>query len=141
GKTALVSAFVNELPPDARVLRAECSPVRQDLPYATLAHWIRELTGVEPEQQRETAEELVRTALGEWGNADEEEAITERMTEVPIGSTARAQDDGEEAHNRALMYSGFRRLLARAAAEGPLVVVLDGLQWCDQQTLDMVSEL
>lgn len=141
GKTALVSAFVNELPPDARVLRAECSPVRQDLPYATLAHWIRELTGVEVEQPLEAAIGLVHTALGEWGNPDEEQAMAERMAELAIGSATKAQDDGEDAHNRALLFSGFRHLLARAASEGPLVVVLDGLQWCDQQTLELVSEL
>ena len=29
GKTALLTAFLNELPPDARVLRAECSPALQ----------------------------------------------------------------------------------------------------------------
>src|SRR5690606_5959524 len=141
GKTALVSAFVNELPPDARVLRAECTPARQDLPYATMAHWIRELTGVEVEQRPDMAVGLVTTALGEWGNPDEERAIAERMAELAIGSATRAQDDGEDAHNRALLFTGFRRLLGRAASEGPLVVVLDGLQWCDQQTLELVSEL
>ncbi len=141
GKTALVGAFVNELPPDARVLRAECTPVRQDLPYATLSDWVRELTGVEVDQPLPAALELVSTALGDWGHPEEEQRIATCIGELAIGRASRVQDEGEEAHNRLLVFSGIRRLFARAASEGPLVVVLDGLQWCDQQSLDLVSEL
>lgn len=141
GKTALVGAFVNELPPDARVLRAECTPVRQDLPYATLSDWVRELTNVEIDQPLAQATELVATALGGWGHPEEELRIATCVAELASGRASRVQDEGEEAHNRALVFSGLRHLFANAASEGPLVVVLDGLQWCDQQSLDLVSEL
>ncbi len=141
GKTALVGAFVNELPPDARVLRAECIYVRQEIPYATVGEWVRELTEVKLDQPLSEAIELVASALGEWGHPEEEQNIAQRLGELATGRASRVQDEGEEAHNRVLVFSGLRHLFARAAAEGPLVVVLDGLQWCDQQSLDLVAEL
>ncbi len=140
GKTALVNAFVNELPPDAQVLRAECSPVRRDVPYATVGEWVRELTGLTGEHSTEAAEQRVADALGEMPG-EERGAVVQRMAELTTGRAARAQDEGEEAHNRSLIYAGLRRFLARAAETGPLVVVLDGMQWCDRSSLELVAEL
>ena len=123
------------------MLRAECTYVRQEIPYASVSEWVRELTDVKLDQALPEAVELVANALGEWGHPDEERNVAERLGELATGRASRVQDEGEEAHNRALVFSGLRHLFARAAAEGPLVVVLDGLQWCDQRLLKRVPSL
>ena len=40
GKSALVAAFTHDLPPNARVVRVECSPVRMEVPYASIAELV-----------------------------------------------------------------------------------------------------
>src|SRR6266542_1388690 len=50
GKTALVATFLSELPPDARVLRAECSPARAQLPFGVVSDFIREASDLGAEQ-------------------------------------------------------------------------------------------
>src|SRR5262245_56217892 len=42
GKTALVATFLAELPTDARVLHVECSPVKSELPFGTVADLLRD---------------------------------------------------------------------------------------------------
>ena len=50
GKTALVATFLSELPPDARVLRVECSPARTELPFGVVSEFVREAVGVTSDQ-------------------------------------------------------------------------------------------
>src|SRR5690606_35794802 len=63
GKTALTSAFLSELPPDARVLRVECSPAKSEVPLSTINEWIRELTGTRPGQSLDVARQRIADAL------------------------------------------------------------------------------
>src|SRR5262249_36171633 len=46
GKTALVATFLSELPADARVIQIECSPVKSELPLATVTDMLRDVTGL-----------------------------------------------------------------------------------------------
>ncbi|HEX9621101.1 MAG TPA: protein kinase, partial [Polyangiaceae bacterium] len=140
GKTALATTFLNELPPDARILRVECSPARSEVPFAAVAEWIRELTGTKPEQSLQEATERVREALGQFAADTEAPEIISRLAELVTGRTASAQDEADHALNRQLVATGLRRFFARAALEAPLVVVLDGLQWCDTPSLKLVAE-
>src|SRR5258708_25328103 len=50
GKSALVSALAAELPPDARVVRADCSPASSELPFAAVGQFVREFTGTRVDQ-------------------------------------------------------------------------------------------
>ena len=57
-------------------------------------------------------------------------------------SASSRRGDDEDAHYRKkLLVSGVRHLVAAIALEQPLVVVIDGLQWADKPTLDLVAEL
>ena len=42
GKTALVATFLAELPPNARLVHVECTPVTMEVPYAAVAELVRE---------------------------------------------------------------------------------------------------
>jgi eukaryotic-like serine/threonine-protein kinase len=140
GKTALVYAFLNELPPDAHVLRAECSQGRRDVPFGVVSDWLRELTGTRAEQPLDHARHLVEDALG-WADLPEMREAVERLTELCTGRYGSVFDEGEIEHRKQSILLGLSRLLSRLAAEGPLVIVLDAMQWCDFGTLDLMLAL
>jgi eukaryotic-like serine/threonine-protein kinase len=140
GKTALLNAFLNELPPDARVLRVECSPALAEVPFATVTEWMREVTGTRADQRLDDARQLVTDALGEFGNDEDAPEIIERIAELVTGRVRAAADEADVARSRQLIALGLRRFLTRAAREAPLVVALDGLQWVDRPSLELIIE-
>src|SRR6185295_1929886 len=141
GKTALANAFLTELPPDARVLRVECSPARRELPFSNAGQWLRELTGTRLEQPLEEAQSLVEHALGEALEGVNRAEIIAIMAELATGRLARADDEADVARHRRLLATGIRRAFTRLAQQAPLVVVLDGIHWADVQSLELVSSL
>ncbi len=141
GKTALVSTFLSELPPDARVLRVECSPARSELPFGNVAEWVRELTGTRENQPLDEARQLISEVLGEFAGGQSGSEIMTRMAELVTGRVAVAADEADVEHNRRLVAGGMRRFFARAAMESPLVVMIEGLQWADRPSLELLSEL
>ena len=140
GKTALLAAFLNELPPDARVLRVESSPALSEVPFATISEWIRELTGTRVDQPFEQARDQITDAFGEFANEPEGPEVALRMAELATGRVRQAVDDADVVETRQLIALGMRRFFARAAMEAPLVVALDGLQWSDRPSLDLIVE-
>jgi serine/threonine protein kinase/tetratricopeptide (TPR) repeat protein len=140
GKTALLAAFLNELPPDARVLRVESSPALSEVPFATISEWIRELTGTRIDQPFEQARELITDAFGEFAEEPEGPEVVLRMAELATGRVRQTVDDADVAELRQLIGLGMRRFFARAAIDAPLVVALDGLQWSDRPSLDLIVE-
>ncbi|OQX69731.1 MAG: hypothetical protein B6A08_03765 [Sorangiineae bacterium NIC37A_2] len=143
GKTALVYAFLHELPPDARVLRADCLQGRRDVPFGVVTDWLRELTHTRADQPRDQARRLVEEALG-WADIPETPETrdsVERLTDLVTGRQTDVFDESEVEHQKQALLLGLRQLAVRLASEGPLVVVLDAMQWCDFGTLDLVRAL
>jgi serine/threonine protein kinase/tetratricopeptide (TPR) repeat protein len=140
GKTALLTAFLNELPPDARVLRAECSPALSEVPFATVSEWVRELTGTRSDQSLDEARALISEALSELAGGEDGPEIIERMAELATGRVRSSVDEADVARSRQLVSLGLRRFFARAALDAPLVIALDGLQWADRPSRELVSE-
>jgi serine/threonine protein kinase/tetratricopeptide (TPR) repeat protein len=141
GKTALANAFLAELPPDARVLRVECSPARRELPFSNAGQWLRELTGTRLDQPLQEAIALVEHALGDALEGTNRAEIISYMSELATGRLARADDEADVARHRRLLATGIRRAFTRLAQQAPLVVVLDGIHWADVQSLELVSGL
>ncbi len=140
GKTALLAAFLNALPPDARVLRVESSPALSEVPFATISEWIRELTGTRVDQPFEQARAQINEAFGEFADEQEGQEVVLRMAELATGRVRQTVDDADVAETRQLIALGMRRFFARAAMDAPLVVALDGLQWSDRPSLDLIIE-
>jgi serine/threonine protein kinase/tetratricopeptide (TPR) repeat protein len=140
GKTALLTAFLNELPPDARVLRAECSPALSEVPFATVSEWLRELTGTRSDQSLDEARTLINDALSELAGGEDGPEIIERMAELATGRVRSSVDEADVARSRQLVSLGLRRFFARAALDAPLVIALDGLQWADRPSRELVIE-
>ena len=120
----------------ARRRRASCrSP--------TLGEWLRELTGTRARSAarggaaRSSAHALGDALEGTEPSRDRRAA----SASSPPGALARATTRRTWRAIAALLVTGIRHAFTRARAAAPLVVVLDGLQWADEQSLELVAEL
>ncbi|MEJ7731722.1 MAG: protein kinase [Polyangiaceae bacterium] len=140
GKTALVATFLAELPTDARVVHIECSPVKSELPLATLADLLREVTQIGLDQSLEQATLVLSTMLGAAAKSAAAARVVTRLAELCTGKQAEHQED-EGGYRKDLLLTGVRYLLGAMAIKQPLVIVVDGLQWSDRASLEFVQEL
>ncbi|WP_050433317.1 serine/threonine-protein kinase PknK [Chondromyces crocatus] len=141
GKTALTAAFLAELPSDARILHVECSPVKQELPLATLSDVLRDITGMGLEHTLEDASSVLRGLLGPAARTPAGTRIVSRLSELVTGKQGDQPDEDAPSYGRDLLLRGVRYLLGALARHQPLVIVIDGLQWSDRQSLDLIQEL
>ncbi len=141
GKTALVSTFLSELTGETTVVRVECAPARSEIPYAALADWFREMLGIAPNDPLDAVRRKITEQLPSLTELDEHDALSQCLAEMATGIVAEAADEAEASWNRHHLKTGMRAALAFATREHPLVVVVEGLQWCDRPTLELTREL
>ncbi len=141
GKSAVVNAFLSELPPDARVLRVECSPARSDLPFGNAAQWVRELLETEPDAPAEQVRAEVQNVIGDFATGRNGEQMIDALTLLVTGKAAEFGDEADVALHRRLVAAGLRRFFAVTAAEQPLVVVVESAQWADRPSSELFAAL
>ena len=141
GKTALVATYLGELPPNARLIRAECTPVRIEVPYSTVADLVRDAVGASGEETFDDMALLIARAGGRE-SGDAANPMVARLAEIASNQQRDKDGDDEDAHFRKkLLVSGVRHLVAALALEQPLVIVIEGLQWADKPSLELLTEL
>jgi serine/threonine protein kinase/tetratricopeptide (TPR) repeat protein len=139
GKTALVDAFVGELPPNVRVVRVECTPVRMEVPYATVSALVREAIGATGEEGFDEVASLIARAGGGTTADETASPMVSRLAEL---ATNRRSGGDEDAHTRKKgIVSAVRNLVAAMALQQPLVVLVDGLHWTDKASLEALAEV
>jgi class 3 adenylate cyclase/ketosteroid isomerase-like protein len=126
GKSRLLSEFAGQLEGRARVLTAQCSPAG-GATFAPLAEALR------AHFQLETGEALraALDALVAAGDAAEHSAIAIGMDALLTGTPALPEE----------IFFVVRRLLSALAAEQPVVLVIDDLQWAEPLLLDFTEHL
>jgi tetratricopeptide (TPR) repeat protein len=142
GKTALLASVLAELPEAARVLHVECSPARSELPFGTVCDLLREATGVGPEHTLEQATHALEALLPPAPRGPNPARLAARLAELVTGrpGDAAAEEDAG-LYRRDLVVAGVRALLGGLSASGPLVVVVDGVQWADTASLELLREV
>jgi serine/threonine protein kinase/tetratricopeptide (TPR) repeat protein len=141
GKTALVSAFLQELPEGTKFYRAEAATARLELPYAILAEWLRSITGLHGEVRPLKVRDRLVGFLGDLHLGEDHDDILERLSAIVTGELATAVDEGDAAQNRRRLTTGLRAFLSRQSNDGPVVLVADNLQWADRPSLEAIQEL
>ena len=141
GKTALVASFAADLPPNARVVRVECSPVRQELPLSAVAVLVRDLAGLTGDEPFEEVCATIARAGGGTSHGHTDGPMVARLAELVTSRTGGFADDADAASRRRAVISGVRHLFAAAAMQAPLVVIFEGLQWTDKPSLELLSEI
>ena len=146
GKTALLATFLSELPPNARLVRAECTPVRMEVPYSALAELVRDAIGASGDESYDEIAHLIARAGGGAAQPDVTNPMVARLAEIAAnqqsGHGPQSAGEDEDAHYRKkVLVSGARHLVAAIALDQPLVLVIEGLQWADKPTLDLIADL
>jgi len=139
GKTALVEAFLHELDADATVVRIDCSPANTEVPLGAVASIVRGLTGTSTEQTIDDAAAVIIEAIGP--GMPGANVVAFRLAELATGKAVEHYDDQDVSYARKLIVNGVRHLVAFIARTKPLVVVMDGLQWADRPSLEMLPDL
>ena len=146
GKTALLATFLSELPPNARLVRVECTPVRMEVPYSALADLVRDAIGASGDESYDEIAHLIARAGGGAAQPDVTNPMVARLAEIAANQQSahgpQSSGEDEDAHYRKkVLVSGARHLVAAIALDQPLVLVIEGLQWADKPTLDLVAEI
>lgn len=141
GKTALVASFAAELPPNARVVRVECSPVRQELPLGAVADLVRDLVGLTGDETFDEVLSLIGRTGGGAEKGAEQSPIVACLAELVTSRQSGFAGDEDAASRRRAVTTGVRHLFAAVAMDTPLVVLFEGLQWADKPSLELLAEV
>jgi serine/threonine protein kinase/tetratricopeptide (TPR) repeat protein len=140
GKTAVVATFATELPPNARIIRVECSPVKMEIPYSSVAELVRDAVGTTGDEPFDEVVSLIARAGGGAAYGDASNPMVSRLAEL---ATNRQRSNEEEDANtrKKLVQSGVRNLLAAIALQQPVVLIAESLHWVDKVSLEIFADI
>ncbi len=140
GKTAVVATFATELPPNARIIRVECSPVKMEIPYSSVAELVRDAVGTTGDEPFDEVVQLIARAGGGAAYGDASNPMVSRLAEL---ATNRQRSNEEEDANtrKKLVQSGVRNLLAAIALQQPVVLIAESLHWVDKVSLEIFADI
>ncbi|MFN2484320.1 MAG: adenylate/guanylate cyclase domain-containing protein, partial [Candidatus Limnocylindria bacterium] len=134
GKTRLLEAFLEALPAlrdDARIAVAQCVPYGQRLTYWPLRALLLGLL----ELPDETDAEAVRSRAAAWLQ-DAGDATADRTAELLAATIGASETD---VTDRSALFVAWRTLVELAAAQRPLVLVIEDLHWSSDSLLDLLE--
>ncbi len=144
GKSRLVSEALAALADSgARLLRGRCLPYGRGVTYWPLIEMLMQDTGIALTDERETALAKLERWLGElMGDDGQRPAIRARLS-VMMGFELPAAVMADTPTDRVEKEIGWavRRYLEAVAASGPVIVVVDDLQWAEPPVVAMVEHL
>jgi class 3 adenylate cyclase len=144
GKSRLVTEVLARiaLQADVRILKGRCLPYGAGITYWPLMDVLREDAGIKPSDDRATALARLGERLAELVSGDRVAAIQARIAVVlSLESPDVALPAVPAARIAVELGWGIRQHLEAIAAHGPLVVVIDDLQWADAAALDVLALL
>jgi class 3 adenylate cyclase/tetratricopeptide (TPR) repeat protein len=141
GKTRLVEEFIDALGPRAAYLHGRCLVYGDSPAYYPVAEVLRRLFGVgdesEPEEMRPRLETWLSDCCAEV-YADEFDPLPALLTLLGSGG-GRPELSGQRLRDQ--IHLVCERILSALAAEQPLVILIEDLQWADGATLELLRHL
>ncbi len=134
GKSRLVEEFVSRihgLAPDARIAVAQCLPYGQRLTYWPMRALLLGLLDL----RDDAAPDEVRRRATDWltGAGAEDPAETADLLAATIGSSE------TDVVDRSALFAAWRTAVQAAAANGPLVLLIEDLHWSSDSLLDLIE--
>ena len=128
GKSRLTVEFLSRLRGRATVIEGRCLPYGEGITFWPVAEVLRDAAGVSDRDSSDAARSKIRRLLAEDRDGD---LISARLAPLlgAAGSAATIQET----------FWGVRRLFEHLAAERPLVVVFDDIQWGESTFLDLLE--
>jgi class 3 adenylate cyclase/tetratricopeptide (TPR) repeat protein len=130
GKSRLAEEFVGSLGPPTSVLRGRCLPYGEGITFWPIREMVDEAAGVLDEHSSEEAESRIRSVLEPVIDA---ELIAARVAQA-IGLSSGFASREEIAW-------AVRRWFEALAERGPLVLLVDDLQWAEDTLRDLLADL
>ncbi len=141
GKTSLVAAAIDQLEPPPRVLHAECAFGTSDVPFATIAELARESLGIPDNLPQTEVRARLADRTAELVPDPDARRILLAGFEPLLCPEESATVDRDAAERPRAIAKAARLMLGIAAAQKPLVVWLDALQWADGPSLALIAAL
>ncbi len=140
--------FAGEIP-DGRVLLGRAMPYGEGRHLAPLVEIVRTACGITDEDEPEIAIERVHRTLARLDNPAPSlwvpGALADRLLHllgVEHESESAARDGAPaDPHGRDGVLDAAATLLRALAAEGPLLIVIDDLQWASEELLEAIGEV
>jgi class 3 adenylate cyclase/tetratricopeptide (TPR) repeat protein len=132
GKSRLIELFLTSLAGRARVVRGGCLPYGEGVTYWAIGTVVKDLAGVDSTDTPEEARSKVASLLRDEGDDERARAVEVVASAIGLFDAAASTQEISWA---------VRRLLEEVARSGPLVIVLDDMQWADPALLDLVERL
>jgi len=135
GKSRLVEEFLSRLESlasNAQVAVAQCLPYGQRLTYWPMRALLLSLLGLSDERLQ-PEEVLLRTRLWLEHAGAENPAVTAEILAATIGAS------DTDVLDRAALFAAWRSALEQAAAERPLVLLVEDLHWSSDSLLDLIE--
>lgn len=146
GKTRLVDAVLERIASAAQfsgaaVRRYVCSSLGQR-PYGVVAGLLREAYGIIPADALDESLNKVEQGLRGLGAGNEEVALVAPVIGYVLGLRAKGQlDEIEPEQFKRHIFLTLRTVLERRLAQGPLVLVVEDLQWADAASIEGLHTL
>ncbi len=135
GKSALIRRFLERIAGEALVLSGRCYE-RESVPYKAVDDLIDALSLHLAARSAGEAAALLPRDAGLLG------AVFPVLREVPAIAAAPPQRKViDPPELRSLVFAALRQLFGRLAAERPLVLAIDDLQWADADSLALLTEV
>jgi tetratricopeptide (TPR) repeat protein len=136
GKSAVVAAALGSFSPDPRLLRVECVFGSAEVPYSALAELVREACRINEDTNAEEARRRLEATLAEILPHHLRGPTRDALE--PLVAPGATMDPGDRS---AALMRAIRNLLGGLAAQGPLVVWVDAVQFADSPSLQLVARL
>ncbi len=133
GKSRLLEEFLGRLPSTVRVALAQCLPYGQRLTYWPMRAILLSIVGLPDSASPDQVHDAIRTWLRDAADPD-----ADRTAEL-LSATIGASD--AEASDRLALFASWRGFIERAAAQGPLVLVIEDLHWSSDSLLDLIEAI
>jgi len=128
GKTRLVDESVARLEPEALVMRGRCLSYGEGITFFPIGEAVSAAAGIRRDDDAERAQAKVAALV-----LPEEAPVAARVSEaIGLGGTRGAPEETLWA---------IRRFFELLAAERPLVLIFDDLQWAEPAFLDLVTQI
>ena len=136
GKSRLVNEFTTRLPRGHGLVIARCGSFETDIPYRLVARLIRNALGLGTRADEAAA----RAALADGTASDRplDDTSVSLMLEV-LGYGQASTLDPQTKHR--VLVELLRRLFARRAGRGPLVIILEDLHWVDPVSAAVLAQI
>jgi class 3 adenylate cyclase/tetratricopeptide (TPR) repeat protein len=130
GKTRLVGELLDQLAPEAEVLRGRCLSYGEGITFWPVAEIVRQATGIPDDEPPDVGLVAIRSLLGEEPDAD---GIAARVAAAVglISGTYAIQET----------FWAVRKLLEAMALRRPLVVLIDDIHWAEPTLFDLIDHV